>query len=248
MWALSLYLLELSLGRTVDDDAVLVRGELSGLVDENGRPLAPRLSDVLSAMLAPTPESRLLGFLPVRRVCAKAAAAFGGAVAGQKGLKQAAVEAMTKPLKATKDLPARAILGSADLRRLRGSTPTVIMPVRATPLPGSVLANAPSSPWPPLKDVAGVVAATPAAHSAGYGVQPGDSDGGPIDSALNGDAAAAASAEGGASDDAGTTDADADDLAAAGLASTSRRRGPLLVVAVVVVALVVVAIAVVATR
>ena len=155
---------------------------------------------------------------------------------------------MTRPLKATKDLPARAILGSADLKRLRGSTPTVIMPVRATPLPGSVLASAPSSPWPPLKDVAGVVA--PSVAAANDGAVQADVD---VEAAANDDGApaVAAVAAGAAvtADPVNATapDNDAEDLAAAGLAPTGRRRGPLLAIAAVV-ALIVVAIAVVAAR
>jgi hypothetical protein len=252
VWALGLYLLELSLGRTVDEDDVLVRGDLNALVDEAGRPLAPRLADVLSAMLAPDPAARLQGFLPVRRVCAEAAAAFGGPTAGKRGLKDAAVEAMRVPLKATKDLPARAILGSADVQRLQASS-AAFLPLRVTPLPGAVLAEPRLSPWPGVKDVAVVVKdnaapaaeAAPAVEAADAGVAAdattsaaNAADNVVPDVAADSGVTSDDTTDGSANDDSVKDDGEDDLIAAAGL--KPRRRNVPLIAAVVVITFVVV--------
>jgi hypothetical protein len=120
VWALGRHLLELSLGEVVDD-AVLAAPttqRLGELNDVDGRPLAPRLCDVLAAMLAPLPQERLQSLLPTTRVCITVAKTFGD---GDAALRAGVTRQLTGgALKKTKDLPARAVLDATDVARLRG--------------------------------------------------------------------------------------------------------------------------------
>jgi hypothetical protein len=120
VWALGRHMLELSVGEVVDD-AVLqtpTPERLAAVSDVDGRPLAPRLCDVLAAMLAPRPDERLQSLLPTTRVCITVAKTFGD---GDVALRAAVTRQLTGgALKKTKDLPARAVLDAADVARLRG--------------------------------------------------------------------------------------------------------------------------------
>lgn len=120
VWALGRHLLELSVGEVVDDALLQAptAERLATISDVDGRPLAPRLCDVLAAMLAPLPQERLQSLLPTTRVCITVAKTFGD---GDVALRGAVTRQLTGgALKKTKDLPARAVLDAADVARLRG--------------------------------------------------------------------------------------------------------------------------------
>jgi hypothetical protein len=123
VWALGRFLLELSLGHPVANDqlATFTQASLTALIDLQGRPLAPRLVDVLWAMIAQDPASRLQGPRAVARVCTDAAATFGSD--GLAALAAAAATHNGPPLHSTREMSAKAILDINDIRRLRDPTP-----------------------------------------------------------------------------------------------------------------------------
>lgn len=135
VWALGRHLLELSLGEVVDD--AVLRGptaeRLAGLSDVDGRPLAPRLCDVLAAMLAAMPQERLQSLLPTTRVCVTVAKTFGD---GDGALRAAVTRQLSGgALKKTKDLPARAVLDANDIARLRGPQRTKTITAKTILIP-----------------------------------------------------------------------------------------------------------------
>lgn len=136
VWALGRHLLELSLGKVVDDavlDGILDDpARLAAVADVEGRPLAPRLCDVLQALLAKNPEERLQGLLPVTRVCVAVGKTFGD---GDTALRAAVARQIKAPLKTTKDLPARAILGTEDVARLKGAGRPKMVTARTVLIP-----------------------------------------------------------------------------------------------------------------
>ena len=123
VWALGRFLLELSLGLPVANDqlASFTHESLSALIDLQGRPLAPRLVDVLWAMIAQDPASRLQGPRAVARVCTDAGATFGSD--GLAALAAAVATQNGQPLHSTREMSAKAILDINDIRRLRDPTP-----------------------------------------------------------------------------------------------------------------------------
>ena len=138
VWALGRFLLELSLGLPVANDqlASFTHKSLSALIDLQGRPLAPRLVDVLWAMIAQDPASRLQGPRAVARVCTDAAATFGSD--GLAALAAAAATHNGPPLHSTREMSAKAILDINDIRRLRDPTPDrrkTLPPWSAAPSP-----------------------------------------------------------------------------------------------------------------
>jgi len=151
VWALGRHLLELSVGAVVDD-AVLAAPtpeRLAGLVDVEGRPLSPRLGEVLAALLAPDPAERLQGLLPVTRVCVTVGKTLGD---GDTALRAAVSRQLAAPLRTTKDLPARAILGREDVERLQRAERASVPTARTILIPE-------------LKDVAPRLATAPAADA-----------------------------------------------------------------------------------
>lgn len=165
MWSLGRLLLELSLGRTVDDSVVDHADEagLKSLMGVDGQPLPDRVIDILAVLLKPQANERLQSTRAAERVFRDAEGHMGdGARAlgeilerarlkqrGRGGvgraeepapvtiglasrdildgphLKQLAAEAeairraqQAAPLKATKDLPARAILSPEELKKI----------------------------------------------------------------------------------------------------------------------------------
>ena len=123
VWALGRFLLELSLGLPMANDqlAACTHESLSALIDLQGRPLAPRLVDVLWAMIAQDPASRLQGPRAVARVCTDAGATFGSD--GSAALAAAVATQNGQPLHSTREMSAKAILDINDIRRLRDPTP-----------------------------------------------------------------------------------------------------------------------------
>ena len=163
MWSLGRLLLELSLGRTVDDSVVYDTDEvrLKVLTGVDGQPLPDRVINIFAALLKPQPHERLQSTRAAERVFKDAEGHLGdGAralgeilerarrkhsssgigraepapvtlglasrdILDAPHLKQIAAEAeairreqQAVPLKATKDLPARAILSPEDLKKI----------------------------------------------------------------------------------------------------------------------------------
>jgi hypothetical protein len=128
VWSLGRFLLELALGRRVDDHIVVTldQASIAALVDVEGRPLSPRLADVLAALLAADPAHRLQSPRAAARVCADAAARFGDV---DTALKRAARKRLPR---VTADLPARDILSPGELASLRAQAAAAGLDVQPT--------------------------------------------------------------------------------------------------------------------
>jgi hypothetical protein len=115
LWSLGRWLLELALGRRLDDHIAVTLNmtALSELVDVEGRPLPQRLVEVLAALVTPDPAQRLQSTRAAARVCTDAAARFGDV---DTALRSAARRRLQR---VTADLPARDILSPNELASLR---------------------------------------------------------------------------------------------------------------------------------
>lgn len=115
LWTLGRFLLELALGRRLDDHVAVTLDlpAIALLVDVEGRPLPQRLVEVLAALLAADPAQRLQSTRAAARVCTDAAARFGDV---DTALRAAARKRLQK---VTADLPARDILSPGELASLR---------------------------------------------------------------------------------------------------------------------------------
>jgi hypothetical protein len=115
LWSLGRFMLELALGRRLDDHVAVTLDlpAIAALVDVEGRPLPPRLVEVLAALLAADPAQRLQSTRAAARVCTDAAARFGDV---DTALRSAARKRLQK---VTADLPARDILSPGELASLR---------------------------------------------------------------------------------------------------------------------------------